>query len=191
MNYLQLKSWLWQPEEFLQKIGFDANSFWGMDIIPNIMTDFAMELYCTAEVEKIRSVWMTRFYLSHHLDRKAYVDFEEQNKEQGFTQHSLLTVSELVKNFFEHGNKNKPHSVAYLGYWMTERGIILGARDEGIFYSDLKTAKKFEQKFMFESTKEDPSVHGIEGFYDDSDFLQVVPNQNALFMGFLFNTPAV
>ena len=188
MNLGYFKTFLWPPEELLKQVKFDQNGYWGIDIIPYIDTEIAMEIYTLAEVEKIRALWMYRFRFSHHLDSQAFKEFEKQNKEQGFTQHSLLTVSELIKNFFEHGNKGRKGSLAYLAYWFTEKGIILGARDEGDFYSKPETAKKFEDKFTFESTKDDPSGHGIKGFYDDSDFLRVVPEQNALFAGFLFKS---
>lgn len=189
MNINYYKAFLWPPEDLLQHIHFvETNDYWGIDIIPYIATDPGYELYSIAQVEKIRSLWMHRFEFSNHLDKKAIADFKEQNIEQGFTQHSLLAVSELIKNTFEHGNKNKPGSIAHFGYWFNKEGIILGVRDEGSFYANPETTKRIEEKFHFESTKDDPSGHGIEGLYDDSDFLRVVTEQNALFAGFLFKS---
>lgn len=187
MKFNNYKAFLWPPEEFLQKIDFSVGEqIWGIDMIPYLEARLAIDLYTLAQVEKIRSLWMNRFRFTHHLDSKAFEGFKEQNLSQGFTQHSLLSVSELIKNTFEHGNKNRPGTLAHLGYWISEMGIIIGVKDEGSFYSNTETVKKFEEKFRFQSTKNDPSGHGIEGLYRDSDFLKVVPEQNALFVGFLF-----
>lgn len=189
MNLEYYKSFLWPPEEFLQNICFEQGGYWGIEVIPYLETKDAGFIYGLSETRRMREIWMTNYRCVNELNSRQLDNFEKENKSQGFTQRSLVSISEMIKNTFEHGNKGKAGAVAHFGYWFTELGLIAGIRDEGDFYCKEETKRKFEQKERFLSTKEIPSGSGISRcLYSYSDFLRVVPEQNALFAGFLFKS---
>ncbi len=188
MNIDYYKSFLWPPKKFLQNIDFKENGFWIIEIIPYLENENAISVYTMAEIRRVREAWMFNYQIVNKLSSKLLDALEKENKSQGFTQRSLVSISELIKNTIEHGNKGKIGALAHLGYWFTEQGIVAGIRDEGDFYSNPEIAKKFKEKFFFESTKDIPSGHGIQCLYRYADFLKVVPEQNAIFVGFLFKS---
>lgn len=191
MNIDYYKSFLWPPQSMLEGIHFTELDYWSIDILPykqKIEDDHWLTVYTIAELEKVRNFWFLNYQYTKGINSRETAAFQETNKANGFTQRSLLTVSEMIKNVCEHGNKNRLDSLTHIGYWITETGIVVGVRDEGVFYSKPETKELFEQKHRFESTKDNPSGLGIIGFYDDADFLEVVPPMNAIFAGFLLET---
>lgn len=189
MNLEYYKSFLWPPEEFLQNINFEQKGYWGIEIIPYIEAKDAGFIYSFSEILRVKELWMTNYRRVNELNSKQLDAFDKENKSQGFTQRSLVSLSEMIKNTFEHGNKGRVGALAHFGYWLTEEGVVVGIRDEGDFYSREETREKIEQKTRILSTKEIPSGSGISRcLYNYSDFLRVVPEQNALFAGFLFKS---
>jgi hypothetical protein len=191
MNYSQLKSWLWPPEEFLQKIGFDANPFWGIDIIPYTSNKFATTLYASSQIQKVKSLWVDYYQFTFVDNFHKLQAFKAKVESENFTQRAFWVLSELIKNTFEHGNIHKNEALAWVGYWITTEGIVFGVKDEGDFYSKKETLEKFDLRERFLSTKELASGHGIKGCYRRGDFMKVCTEQNAFFIGFLLDTPGV
>lgn len=190
MNLEYYKAFLWPPEEFLHKIEFsDTDSYWGIDIIPYTELSYASFVYTRAQVTKLRSLWFDNYKNKNRLTSTEIQKLQEKGLVNEFSHSFLFTVSELIKNTFEHGNNKKTDSVAHVGYWFNEKGIILGIKDEGNFYSKIETAEKFQRKEIFTSTKEIPSGLGLQQIYYEADFLEVVTEKNSLFTGFIFIPP--
>jgi anti-sigma regulatory factor (Ser/Thr protein kinase) len=190
MNINYYKMFLWPHKELLKKISFTENDYWGIDIIPCINQEYKTTVYPSAQIAKIKELWINNYRFTKGFGSKEVNILEKTINDQGFSQNFGVSISELIKNTFEHGNKDKVESIAHFGYWLNIQGIIIGIKDEGEFYSRPEIFEKIQQKGWFASTKEEPSGRGIEGLYGDSDFLYVAPEQNALFAGFLFKSPS-
>lgn len=189
MNLDYYKKFLWPPQELLDSIRFTENGHWGITVIPYRESNDGGSFYALSEVVKIRESWVMNYLHIHELNSKQRDGFEKENRSQGFTQRSLVSLSEMIKNTFEHGNKNRVEAISHFGYWFTENGLVAGIRDEGNFYSQLETKEKIEKKVRIPTSKDGPGGSGISRcLYTYSDNLRVRLEQNALFASFEFKS---
>ncbi len=175
------RNWLWPPDSLLEQIEVDSS--WFMFTIPILAERPTMEV-TSATIEGVRSFAQEYFRRVLDLELKEWHAYLKSGTWFEFTHNFLLSLSELVKNVYEHGNKGMENSIAHLGIWFGKKGIIIGIRDEGDFYTLDSTRVAFEERQAIPSTKEDPSGHGTEIFCEHADYPVVRQDQNALFLGF-------
>ena len=99
--------------------------------------------------------------------------------------HALLMSWEAVTNAAKHGNLHKSGKLVILKAWFGENDFLIGARDEGTFYSDPETKRRVEAREHIQAADNGQEHNGC-GFWtigNCAEIIHVDCSQNALFLG--------
>lgn len=173
------------PSSLLEKIKGNQNQKIQL-ILPTADPERELEHSLHAGiVELIRITWQECYWVNNR--EMSRVEFFKADFYKEFSHNVLLSVGELIKNAFEHGNGYDKSKVVSFAFWFTPHGIVLGCKDEGVFFSKKETVLAFKKKESFDSTslRESSCNAGINIFYEDSDAIEVDSNQNSIFLAFI------
>jgi anti-sigma regulatory factor (Ser/Thr protein kinase) len=101
----------------------------------------------------------------------------------------IYLYSEPLRNAMEHGNNFDESKQVVVVLWFGEKGILLGFRDEGDFFTRETTKLKYENRQRNPSTRigSISGGHGTIGLYSYAKSIYVDTYENTLYVSYLFN----
>lgn len=107
---------------------------------------------------------------------------EQRFNRQHCQQVSINLFSEQIHNCSEHGNKCDSNKSVSVGLWFGGKGILFAYRDQGTFFSELKTKQALESRSRIPSSRVGAGGYGTQLLYEAADELVVVTQENTLYV---------